>query len=64
MVRKFVENFLSKRASKFIVAVLGTAVTWVGTHGIPLDAWVTDATLQGIGGAVTAGLVWAVRNVG
>ncbi len=64
MFRKLIVKFLSRRAAKFIAAGLGGAVTWVASHGVPLDAWVSDAWIEGTGAAVTAALVYLVRNVG
>lgn len=63
MFRKFVANFLSKKAGKFITAALGSAVTWGAAHGVPLDMWITDESITAIGMTVTTALVWAVKNV-
>jgi hypothetical protein len=61
-VKAFFANIIARRANKFVAAALAELVTLVAAHGVPLDQWVSDATLHGIGSAVATGLVYLISN--
>lgn len=53
-------KLLRGELNKFIVALVGAALTWLGSKGLHVD----PSSAQAIGGVITAVLVWLIPNKG
>lgn len=62
-MKKFLANVIEKKANKFLVALLGGAVTAVTAKtGLPLADFATPEWVSATSAAITAALVYAIRN--